>query len=333
MPSNILNRVVLLALWAPASARLVGITNHSTATSGCPAACNGGAGDCRPGTSGNGGLTLVSGTCFGFCSSPYQGARYCGDGADYVKGGVDCRACKGPEHYAGRIQLHTPQGEVKGSVILLGPWGGALGWEEQWFGLDSANLDPVVKKHYRILGVVGKKMPGDPEAVGESAWYEYSNWEAEVPLQPGVDWAVSYVHHLIQQEHKIVGDYGRIILAGYSQGANLALESAITFPQPLGLVVSERGVLLPSRRKGLPNLAATPYILSAGDRDHSYTEAIVKQGAHLLKSKNAPVFMKTMAGLDHYTWSKPEWQLAIKAFAVALSTKQFSKVTDWTVSS
>lgn len=328
MPINILNRVVLLALLAPASARLVGITNHSAESSGCPAACN-----CQGGDVSNGGLALVSGTCFGFCSSPYQGARYCGDGADYVKGGLDCRACKGPEHYAGRVQLHTPQGEVKGSLILLGPWGGALGWEKQWFGLESANLDPAVKKHYRILGVVGKKMPGDPKAVGESAWYEYSNWEAEVPLQPGVDWAVSYVHHLIQQEHKIVGDYGRIILAGYSQGANLALESAITFPQPLGLVVSERGVLLPSRRQGLPSLAATPYILSAGDLDHSYTEAIVTQCANLLKSKNAPVFMKTMAGLDHYKWSMPEWQLAIKAFGVALSTKQFATLTDWTVSS
>ena len=61
---------------------------------------------------------------------------------------------------------------------------------------------------------IGSQMVGDPKAVGKSAWYEYSNWEAEIPLQPGVDWAVSYVHHLIQQEHKIVGDYGRIILAG-----------------------------------------------------------------------------------------------------------------------
>lgn len=174
-----------------------------------------------------------------------------------------------------------------------------------------------------------------------TAWYgypDYDAWNKNVPVLQEVDHAIAYVHHLIEQEHKIVGDYSRISLVGLHTGGNIAIESALRFPKPLGLVVSQRGIVLPSRMGSKEKVAATPYVLTAGGSDNIYPESLVRESFESLRAMNVPVFMKTMPEFDHYRWSKEESVLTLKSCLVALSEapaseKTLAKLTDWTVAS
>lgn len=49
---------------------------------------------CKSGVASNGGVNVVDGKCHKYCSMPYGGTRYCGEGPDYQKGpSVNCQAC------------------------------------------------------------------------------------------------------------------------------------------------------------------------------------------------------------------------------------------------
>ena len=50
---------------------------------------------CTVGSSSNGGLAPnTEGYCEAYCSLPYDGVRYCGDGDDYSKGdSINCKGC------------------------------------------------------------------------------------------------------------------------------------------------------------------------------------------------------------------------------------------------
>lgn len=212
----------------------------------CPKACDCALGD-KP---------LFSGTCFHFCSEEYQGVRYCGESADYTRGAsVDCRKCREPANFGATVKVYEPsQGTPRRSLILLNPWNGTPGFMWNWTFNQSGfggGWRKDVSDHYRVLDVAGKLMPGSDYR----AWFGYAtseDWSSDTPIQREVDVAVAYIHHLIEQEYKVVGDYKRIILAGMSQGAGLALEAALNFPKALGLVLSERGIVRSAYSKVMP---------------------------------------------------------------------------------
>ena len=56
----------------------------------CPLTCK-----CTEGSSSNGGLAPnTKGYCEAYCSLPYSGVRYCGDGDNYSKGdSINCNGC------------------------------------------------------------------------------------------------------------------------------------------------------------------------------------------------------------------------------------------------
>lgn len=220
------------------------------------------------------------------------------------------------------------------SLILLGPWNGSSGFFDEWLLDDFGKLEPEVKKHYRILDVVARKMPsseGNPYPY--NAWYEYEDWHSETPVATDVDLAIAYVHGLIEQEAAIVGHYKDVIVAGFSQGSNVALEAGLRFHSPLGLVFSQRGVLLAARKEDLNTpIAATPYLLTAGALDDIYYEDTIREDCKWLETMWAPAYMKTFQGLDHYRRGKEECKLTVKSLAVMLSSskKNFASLTDWT---
>jgi len=335
------NVVAVVALVTLADGRLLGrqsplvhyIPQTEAPVFKCPQEC-----ECQPGAADNGGMDLVSGMCHGYASEELSGARFCGFSKTYWTGDFrDCTQCSRPKFFGSHYELYQPTGVATGSVILLAPWNGTLGWGRQWVTKNMELVAPSIRQHSRILDVKGRPMPGK----GFSAWYGYADdsaWQTEDPIAADVSWAVSYVHSLIEQEFKIVGDYRRITVFGLSQGANLALESVIRFPRPLGLVVSERGVLLPSRRANMTHrtIAATPYVLTIGAADHYYHENVIRECSSYLHKLGASVFMKTIQGLDHYKWNNAEWQVALNAVAAAqsgnvLALYKLAQVTKWTV--
>merc|ERR1719310_2543590 len=136
-------------------------------------------------------------------------------------------------------------------------------------------------------------------------WYAYEDskddkgWFNEIPVKSDLTAAVKFVHGLVRQEHNLGIPYGGIVIAGYSQGATLALEAGLRFPWPLGLVFAERGIVLSSRLKCSENILPTPYIMTAGKIDDKYGAWRVKQGWTFQCRKHIPSFYEEIAGLRH----------------------------------
>jgi len=200
-----------------------------------------------------------------------------------------------------------------GSVIFLDSWNAQPGWLYDWLLHDLARL-----KHSqcRIIEAVGR-MFYDPEG-NYRAWYRYDDWHNEIPIETDVDQAVTYVHSLIQQEVAYYTSYNKIILAGYSQGAVLGMEASIRFPQPLGLVFSERGVLFESRSNNPYSVIHSPFVMTAGTDDTTYYIDRIKMDCRFLLSLNANAFLRGFAYLDHFGRSSRENDLAIRSFEAVL---------------
>lgn len=232
---------------------------------------------------------------------------------------------------------YAPAGSPTGSLIFIGPFDSYDGFATKWLTDDINKLDPNIRNQYRIIEATGKWFNDAPDKKPYLGWYRYKDWHNEVPIDTDVDAAVGFVHHLIKQENYHVGNFNRIALVGYSQGANVALESSFRFPFALGLVVSQRGVALESRRqKTWEPLQPTPTILTAGGDDTIYHEAWVKKSCRFLQRMHVPVHLKTCPGVDHYRKSAFETQLTIKTLGVPLhqdppaSVQTFTGITTWT---
>lgn len=247
-----------------------------------------------------------------------------------TQGKTDRSAGKDAEAYPEfRHTLWEPKGQPKGSIILLSPWDAEKRWWVEWLKFDFNKL----MKHYRVLECIGKDMVHPNRTY--TGWYSYENWEDEVPLAADLDRATSFVHSLIEQERGIVKDYHRIVVAGFSQGAVLALEVGLRFPHPLGLVFSQRGMLFPARRRDCGSLAKTPYCMTAGSEDNVYPDYKVEDDVRLLRKAKVPAFWNRILGLDHYGTSKKENQMFMRAVEAALSKdppqsiKAIAKLDSW----
>jgi len=264
------------------------------------------------------------------------------------------------EHFAGEklgdnaLVYAPPSGQVVGSLILLMGCGGDHWWtltqwwylhpawspsDQEWCGHSCvfAEEDKVAARYLtnnlRIVDAVGDvKLAKD-----FYGWYNYASWPDGAPVEDELEGAVARVFAIIEHEYKIVGDYKRIAIAGMSQGADLALLVGIRFPQQLGMVVSERGIVMPpTHAKGNQSLAAlpgTPFVLTGGDADEVTPLATYKGSCASLQLMQAPVYFKSFAGLDHGSFSKPEWTLLIQIFSTMLSpnpkTTQLDYLSFW----
>lgn len=211
--------------------------------------------------------------------------------------------------------LSGPLHSAKGSVILLGDRCWQDGDWKVW--LQHVKWNELIRKQWRILDTVGKiYYDYEPPC---RVWYHYRNLQREIPIASHLDESVRYVHGLIEQEYSIVKDYRRIVIAGYSQGANLALEAGIRFRMPLGLVFSQRGILLDKRLYNDTSVAKTPYIFTMASDDDVYPEALVQQGCRHVRSTGALAFAaKSLAGVGHDGASERENSLLMKSISVAM---------------
>jgi predicted esterase len=273
---------------------------------------------------------------------------------------------KHPTAFTGEQVSHNvkiyrnPSSQPVGSLILLMGYGGHLSWTlTQWWYLHPAwapsdqewckppkgscvfgDQDKVTAQqltnNLRIVDAVGQIIVTDSYYGGlekSHAWYRYAHWPDGPPIEHELEEAVSIVFNLIEQEYKIVGSYDRIAIAGMSQGADLALEVGIRFPHRLGMVFSERGVLKTSRTQSNQTLAAgigTRFILTAGDSDELSPLSTYKRSCASLQRTNTPVYFKAFPGLDHGSFSKPEWELMMKTFSLMLGgIEQIDHLTTW----
>jgi len=232
-------------------------------------------------------------------------------------------------------EISPPLGSL---ILLMGYWGDHSWTMSGWWYLDPAwypsnqewckdtcvftDEDKAavarLRRNLRIVDAVGKIALSETER----AWYNYVTWESGVPVAHELEEAVANVFQLIETERAIVGSYDRIAIAGMSQGADLALEVGIRFPQWLGMVIAQRGVIIPSGKHSNQSVAAhvgTPFISTGGDADEIITPSEYTGSCASLQLTQTPVYFKLYHGLNHGDFSKPEWNVLINAFTLMLS--------------
>jgi predicted esterase len=94
----------------------------------------------------------------------------------------------------------------------------------------------------------------------------------------------------------------RVVVAGFSQGACLALEFAARNPRRYGGVAGLTGGLIgpPGTPRDYPgSLAGTPVFLGAGDPDPHVPWARVEESAEALRRLGAVVTLRRYPGLPH----------------------------------
>jgi len=97
---------------------------------------------------------------------------------------------------------------------------------------------------------------------------------------------------LIAQERERGIDTRRIVLAGFSQGAAIALHTGLRYPQPLaGILALSMPIPLPDRISAElnPANARVPVFLAHGTQDHVVPYALGEYGHNLLEQLSLPI--------------------------------------------
>jgi predicted esterase len=144
-----------------------------------------------------------------------------------------------------------------------------------------------------------------PRASGHS-WYPHSFL---APLEDNEPWLSSGLAALGELVADLEADGvppERVVVAGFSQGACLALEFAARNPRRYGGVAGLTGGLIgpPGTPRsvsslGAGSLAGTPVFLGAGDPDPHVPWARVEESAEALRRLGAEVTLRRYPGLPH----------------------------------
>lgn len=133
-------------------------------------------------------------------------------------------------------------------------------------------------------------------------WYPYSFLTPVEQNEPGLSSALTIIAELVDRLLQAGVPRERMVIAGFSQGACLALEFAARNPARYGGVVALSGGLigahvLPAQYTGSMN--RTPVFLGCSDFDHHIPEERVHASAHIFESLGASVTCKIYEELGH----------------------------------
>jgi predicted esterase len=140
-----------------------------------------------------------------------------------------------------------------------------------------------------------------PQARGNT-WYPYSFLSPLAQNEPSLSSALLRVQELLESLAEAGIPRQRIVLAGFSQGACLALESAVRHPAPYGGVVALSGGLI-----GPPGtvwnqaigLHGVPVFLGCSDVDPHIPRDRVSESARHFASLGASVTERIYPGMGH----------------------------------
>lgn len=139
-------------------------------------------------------------------------------------------------------------------------------------------------------------------AAAEGTWYPFSFMQPKESNQPFLASALSVVQRLIEQVVAEGIARERIILLGFSQGACLALESAIQAGGPLGGVIGFSGGLIgpPGTSWGETRpLGGMPVFLGCSDVDSHIPKSRVEETAAAFERRGADVTLRLYPGMGH----------------------------------
>lgn len=183
------------------------------------------------------------------------------------------------------LQGGAPPEEARAALILLHGRGGSA---EDIFGLaPMLGMDELL-----FLA---------PEAP-VNTWYPFSFLAPITQNEPSLGAALATVGGMLDIAAASVGGAGRVVLAGFSQGACLALEYAVRHPQTYGGVVALSGGLI-----GPPgtvwnqdgDFGGTPMFLGCSDADPHIPLTRVRESTIHLRGMGATVTERIYTGMGH----------------------------------
>lgn len=140
-----------------------------------------------------------------------------------------------------------------------------------------------------------------PQAAG-GAWYPQRFVAPRAANQPWLDGALARVAALLDEAEAAGVAPERTVLAGFSQGACLALEAFARRGRRLGGVIAYAGGLIGETldpASYAADLAGTPVFLGSADPDPHIPTGRVEESAELLRAKGAAVDARLYPGLGH----------------------------------
>jgi len=141
-----------------------------------------------------------------------------------------------------------------------------------------------------------------------------------VPLglnEPWLSSALEVVDTLVGEVHAAGLPYERIGLAGFSQGACLALEYAARHPRRYGFVAGLSGALIGPLETPRPagDLKQTPILVACAERDAHIPLPYVERSASTLSALKAEVTKQIFPGVSHTIFpNEIEWLSQKAAF-------------------
>ncbi len=140
-----------------------------------------------------------------------------------------------------------------------------------------------------------------PQAAGYT-WYPYS-FLAPIPQnEPGISSGIAIIASLVERARQSGIPSEKIMVAGFSQGACLAVEYVARHPQRFGGVLGFSGGLIgpdgtPRNYSG--SLAGTPVFLGCSDVDFHIPKERVEHTTTVLEKMGAEVTMRLYPGMGH----------------------------------
>jgi phospholipase/carboxylesterase len=139
-----------------------------------------------------------------------------------------------------------------------------------------------------------------PQATNNT-WYPYSFMEEEQRNEPYLSLSIKEVKDLIDQTAKYIPKK-RIFVAGFSQGACLALEVATRFAIQYGGIIAFTGGLIGrtiDETKYQGDFEGTKVFISDGDEDPHIPLIRAQQSKELMERLGANVILKVYEGRPH----------------------------------
>lgn len=166
-------------------------------------------------------------------------------------------------------------------------------------GASSDDFVPVAHQLHHLTGLalrfVFPQAPSRPVTINNGAimpaWYDIRSFERDGELDTkGIELSVQQINLLIKQEIMLGLNADKIILAGFSQGAVVALSTLLAHPERLGGAIALSGYLPYTK---IPSNHATPIFIGHGTADDIVPYTLGQAAYHALTHANYPVTLRS----------------------------------------
>lgn len=202
--------------------------------------------------------------------------------------------------------MHTYEKSVSNNSIVVAPSTQATG-SVIWLhglGADGNDFVPLVSElnlsNNLPLRFVFPHAPLRPVTINNGyvmrAWFDIYSMKLDQRIdEEGIANSIELVHQLIENEQKCGILSENIILAGFSQGAVMALRTGLHYPKPLAGILALSGFLPAEQMAAESNKAnrATPIFIAHGSQDRVVPFILGEDTANALKTLHYPVTWKS----------------------------------------